>query len=82
MGYFYKDFPFYWRGKVYALRSEEELKNFNPKEVLLFSPKPLKGWKVVKRVELYTGSESRFLVFLKDIKRHKRFKEFYFLVKD
>ncbi len=82
LGFFYKDFPFYWRGKVYVLRSEEGLRRFNPKEVLLFSPKPLKGWKVVKRVELYTGSESRFLVFLKDIKRHKRFKEFYFLVKD
>jgi len=82
LGYFYKNFPFYWRGKVYVLRSEEELKNFKPEEVLLFSPKPLKGWKIVKRVELYTGSESRFLVFLKDIKRHKRFREFYFLVRD
>ena len=81
LGYFYKDFPFYWRGKVYIVKSLEELKSFNPKEVLLFSPKPLKGWKIVKKVELYTGSESRFLVFLKDIKKHRRFKEFYFLVR-
>jgi len=49
---------------------------------LLFSTKPLEGWKVVREVELYTGSESRFVRFLKDVKEHKRFKKFYFLVRD
>ncbi|RTZ58839.1 MAG: hypothetical protein DSZ31_04980 [Gammaproteobacteria bacterium] len=78
-GVFYKDFPFYWRGKVYT---KEALSSFKPSEVLLFSPTPLKGWKVVKEVKLYTGSESRFVVFLRDIKKRKRFKRFYFLVKE
>jgi 4-amino-4-deoxy-L-arabinose transferase-like glycosyltransferase len=82
LNWFFKDFPFYWRGKVYIIRSEEGLKKFDPKKVLLFTDKPLKGWKVVKKVELYTGSESRFLVMLKDLKTHRRFKEFYFQVKE
>ena len=81
LGYFFKDFPFYWGKKVYQIRKLEDLKRFNPNEVLLFSQKPLKGWKVVKKVELYTGSESRFFVFLRDIKEHRRFKTFYFMVK-
>ena len=78
-GVFYKNFPFYWRGKVYTQRG---LSRFKPEDVLLFSTKPLEGWKVVREVELYTGSESRFVRFLKDIKEHKRFKKFYFLVRD
>jgi len=78
---FYKDFPFYWRGKVYKIQSLEGIEKI-PGKVLLFSPKPSEGWKIVKRVELYTGSESRFLKFLKDIEKHKRFKSFYFQIKD
>jgi 4-amino-4-deoxy-L-arabinose transferase-like glycosyltransferase len=82
LGFFYKDFPFYWGKKVYRVNSLGELKKFKPERVLLFSDKPLKGWKIVKRMELYTGSESRFVKFLRDIKEHKRFKTFYFMVKD
>jgi hypothetical protein len=77
---FYKDFPFYWKGKVYKVQSLEEVKRLQGK-VLLFAPKPIKGWKVVKSVKLYTGSESRFVKFLKDIKKQKRFKTFYFQVR-
>ena len=79
---FFKNFPFYRRDIVPIIRTAEELKKFETEKVLLFAPKPLNGWKVVKEVELYTGSESRFLVMLKDIKKHKRFRKFYFLVKE
>lgn len=78
-GVFYKNFPFYWEGKVY---DKKAIFMFKPSEILLFSPTPLKGWKIVKEVELYTGSESRFIVFLKDIKEQRGFKKFYFLIKD
>ena len=82
LGHYYHNFPFYWKGKVYKLKSLSELKKLNPSRVLLFSEKPLKGWKIVKTVKLYKGSESRFMVFLKDIKTQKRFGTFYFQVKD
>ncbi len=77
---FFKNFPFYRGEVVPVVRTLGELKKFKTRKVLLFAPYKPEGWKVVKEVELYTGSESRFLVMLKDIKKHKRFKRFYFLV--
>ncbi len=82
LGSFFKNFPFYRGEIVPVVKNLKGLEGLRiTKKVLLFSEKPLKGWKVVKSVRLYTGSESRFLVMLKDIKKHKRFKEFYFLVR-
>ncbi len=77
---FYKVFPFYWKGKVYKIQNLSELEKI-PGKVLLFAPKPLKGWEIVKRVKLYTGSESRFVKFLMDIRKQKRFMTFYFQIK-
>ncbi len=81
VGFYYHNFPFYWKGKVYRLRSWEEFEKLNLKKALVFTPNPPKGWKVVKKVRLFTGSESRFIVFLRDLKEQKRFREFYFAVK-
>ncbi len=78
---FYKNFPFYRRAIVPKIDTLEELKKYRTAKVLLFSPKKLKGWRVVKEVKLYTRSESRFVNFLRDIKKGKHFKSFYFLVK-
>lgn len=70
LGYFHHNLPFYADRKV--LRDEKPEKP----SIVLFKMgsfndcKPLQVWK------LYTSSESRFLVFLLDTKRRKRFEDF------
>jgi len=82
VGYYYHNFPFYWKKKVYRLKSWKEVQDLRREKLVVFSPEEVKGWKTVKRVRLFVGSESRFLVFLKEVKRQKRFKNFYFLVRE
>ena len=57
------------------LNSHGKVILFIPSEVQLKNTSPKKG-KIIGEIELYTGSESRFIVFLQDIKSHQRFKRF------
>jgi hypothetical protein len=70
LGYFHHNLPFYADRKVIRNKMPEG------QAVVIFklgayqSCQPMKVWK------LYTSSESRFLVFLLDTKRGKRFDNF------
>jgi 4-amino-4-deoxy-L-arabinose transferase-like glycosyltransferase len=82
--YFFKNFPFYREGKIYYLKTPQQLKEFlktHPKAILIIPSENLKiiegkSYEILKEVSLYTGSESRLIIFLKDIKFHRRFKKF------
>ncbi len=71
VGHFHHNLPFYSRGKVIRNVELEEVKK--PAVVLIKEPASCESlW----RGKLYIGSESRFFVFLRDIKRGRRFEWF------
>ncbi len=70
VGYFHHNLPFYAKRRI--IRDEKPERN----SIVLFEIGSFDGCNPLKTWRLYTSSESRFVTYLLDTKRNKRFKDF------